>query len=95
MPNMPSTTASPPPETYSPYLTDHDDADSAVEVKQNVAQAPPAIKPKPVALQRVREQPIKERAAALDKAITDIRGLGLHLVFARELLHVDAAGGRS
>lgn len=74
-------------------MTDHDDADSAVVVKQNVAQASLPIKTKPVALQRVPGQPIVGRAAALDKAITEIRGLGLHLVFARELLHADAAGG--
>jgi len=90
---MPPRTASR-SETYSPYLTDPSGADSAVEVKQNVAHATPAIKATPPDLRRVREQPIKERAAALDKAITEIRGLGLHLVFARELLHVDAAGGR-
>jgi hypothetical protein len=66
---MPSRRPLPHPETYRPYLTDPH-AVRGVEVKQNVAQAPPLSKQLGPDLQRV---------------IAHIHDLGLHLVPASEL----------
>jgi hypothetical protein len=66
---MPPRTASR-SETYSPYLTDPNDAHRAVEVKQNIPRAP---------------LPIKGTHPDLQSVIAHIHALGLHLVTGREL----------